>query len=165
MGDRIRVLFVCMGNICRSPTGEGVLKAMAKKRGLLDSLHIDSAGTIGYHAGNPADRRMSAAARKRGYTLDSISRRVTPGDLEEFDYILAADGDNLFDLHSLDRGGRHRDRIKLLTDYHPDPSVDHVPDPYYGGPQGFELVLDLVEQCCEGLLDEIEERLATQKEG
>lgn len=159
MKDKIGVLFVCMGNICRSPAAEGVFRAMAKKRGLTDSLEIDSAGTIGYHAGNPADSRMSAAAKKRGYSLDSIARRVKPGDLKKFDYILAADKDNLFDLHSLDADGSSHDRIKLLTEYHPDPKVDHVPDPYYGGPQGFELVLDLVEKCCEGLLDEIEDRL------
>lgn len=164
MAEKISVLFVCLGNICRSPTGEGVLKAMAAKRGLDGRLEIDSAGTIGYHAGNPADRRMSAAAAKRGYSLDSISRRITPADLERFDYILAADSDNLFDLHSLDRTGKHRDKIKLLTDYHPDPSVDHVPDPYYGGPQGFELVLDLVEQCCSNLLDEMEGRLAAKEQ-
>ncbi|MCC5874586.1 MAG: low molecular weight phosphotyrosine protein phosphatase [Candidatus Sumerlaeia bacterium] len=159
MSGKIGVLFVCMGNICRSPTGEGVFRALAEKRGLLDKLEIDSAGTIGYHAGNPADSRMQAAANKRGYRLDSRARRVKSADLDKFDYVLAADKDNLFDLHSLDADGSHGDRIKLLTEYHPDKTVDHVPDPYYGGPQGFELVLDLVEICCEHLLNEIEERL------
>jgi len=160
MSKKISVLFICMGNICRSPAAEGVFRHLAAERGLLDRLEIDSAGTIGYHAGEPADSRMRATASRRGISLDSISRRIRPSDLEKFDYILAADKDNLFDLHALDHKGANREKIRLLTDYHPDASVTSVPDPYYGGAEGFELVLDLVDSCCTSLLDEIEKKLA-----
>lgn len=159
MAPRVSVLFVCMGNICRSPAAEGVFRHLVKQAGLEDRIKIDSAGTIGYHAGEPADARMRAAAARRGYDLASRARRVRPADLREYDYILAADAENLADLRSLDRDGIATDRIRLLTDFHPDPAIDHVPDPYYGGPAGFEQVLDIVETCCRNLLEDVRRRL------
>lgn len=153
-----RVLFVCMGNICRSPAAHGVFQKLVETRGVADGYEIDSAGTIGYHAGELPDARMRAAAARRGYVLDHPARKVTPRDLEQFDMILAMDRDNLFHLHALDRDGRHEDRIRLFTEFHPDGGVKEVSDPYYGGPEGFEHVLDLVEKCSEGLLAYLEER-------
>ncbi|MCC6546916.1 low molecular weight phosphotyrosine protein phosphatase [Candidatus Sumerlaeota bacterium] len=156
MSARKKVLFVCMGNICRSPAAEGVFRSIVERRGLADRFHIDSAGTIGAHEGEHADRRMLAAAKRRGYDLEScIARQVHPRDLDEFDLILAMDRDNLFHLHSLDRAGKHEHKIRLLCDY--DPNGDHreVPDPYYGDAKGFDKVLDIVEKAGERLLDEL----------
>ena len=150
----IKVLFVCMGNICRSPSGEGVFKHFVNERGLNSAFHVDSAGTIGYHAGSPADARMRAAAEKRGYQLLSISRQVTNEDFEVFDLIVAMDADNLRDLESL--AGGPRDYIRMLGSFLPGVGGNHdapsVPDPYYGGDAGFEQVLDMIEQACDGLL-------------
>lgn len=157
-----RVLFVCMGNICRSPTAEAVFRELVRRRGLEARIEVDSAGTIGYHTGDLPDARMRAAAKKRGYTLDSRARQVNHADLRDFDHVLAMDKDNLFHLHSLDARGQQEAKIALLTDYLRDGRTDHVPDPYYGGPEGFENVLDLVEEACEGLLDKIAGELEEQ---
>jgi protein-tyrosine phosphatase len=153
--DRIKVLFVCMGNICRSPAAEGAFEAVVRSRGLAKRFLIDSAGTIGYHAGEQPDSRMREAAKRRGLELVHAARKVTPRDLEEFDYVLAMDKDNLFHLHALDQKGTKRDKIRLFLEYLPHEQVQEVPDPYYGGPEGFEHVLDLVEAASEGLLDSI----------
>ena len=151
--ERIGVLFVCMGNICRSPTGEGVFKHYVDEQGLNDRFHIDSAGTIGYHAGAPADARMSAAAAARGYELSSIARQVRADDLDEFDVIIAMDADNLRELEML--AGGPREDIRLLGSFLSDAGAAHdapsVPDPYYGGPDGFERVLDMIEDACEAV--------------
>ncbi|TMP39749.1 protein-tyrosine-phosphatase [Pseudoalteromonas rubra] len=138
-----KVLVVCMGNICRSPTMEGVLKQTAAQQGL--NLELDSAGTIAYHQGNPPDRRSAAAAHKRGYDLSSIkARQIQPHDFEYFDLILCADKQNLADLQS--RCPEHcLHKLTLFLRYG-EQIQDEVPDPYYGGDEGFELVLDLVEQ-------------------
>ena len=154
-----KILFVCMGNICRSPAAEGVMKHLIEERGLDGKVEIDSAGTISYHEGEAADPRMSRSALARGVKLTSIARQVSPADLQRFDYILAADASNLADLEMLDHGRHHRAKLGMLTDYHPDPKVDHVPDPYYGGDAGFENVLDILEVACAKLLDKIEEEL------
>ncbi len=152
---RFSVLFVCMGNICRSPTGEGVFRHFADAAGLGPSLHIDSAGTIAYHSGEPADARMQAAARRRGYRLDSIARQVVPADIDRFDLILAMDADNLRGLEQL-AGGQ---RPHLLKFGHFVPGArapaltPDVPDPYYGGPEGFNSVIDLIESGCPRLVD------------
>ena len=148
-----RVLFVCMGNICRSPTAEGVLRAAAEARGLDGAIDVDSAGTISYHAGEPPDARMRAAAAARGYQLGGRSRPVTRDDFETFDWIVAMDRDNLRDLEDAADGGSAR--LVLFSRFLPNGRPTDVPDPYYGGADGFEVVLDLVEVGCEGLLDEI----------
>jgi protein-tyrosine phosphatase len=159
--DQKRVLFVCLGNICRSPTGEGVFRALVERRGLSDRVEIDSAGTIGYHTGNPADARMSAAAAQRGYDLTSRARQVQPDDFDRFDLIVAMDRANYDDLVEL-RPDR-RERVRMLGSFLHQPSNTNVgaasgpdvPDPYYGGAAGFEEVLDLIESACPAILDHL----------
>ena len=146
-----RVLFVCMGNICRSPAGEGVFRHLVETHGWSSRFQIDSAGTIGYHAGKPADARMRAAALKRGYDLQSISRKATRDDLENFDLVLAMDRENLADLKRLHQ--QPESRIELLSAFLDDRWPDDVPDPYYGGDAGFEYVLDMIEAACPAILD------------
>ncbi|MEM7466386.1 MAG: low molecular weight protein-tyrosine-phosphatase [Pseudomonadota bacterium] len=152
--ETISVIFICMGNICRSPTGEGVFKHYVDERGLNAQFLIDSAGTIGYHAGSPADGRMRDAAARRGYDLLSIARQVTVIDLENFDLIIAMDQENLSALENM--AGGPRDNIRMLGSFLPSVSTDEappsVPDPYYGGEAGFEEVLDMIEAACEGIL-------------
>jgi protein-tyrosine phosphatase len=150
-----RVLFICMGNICRSPAAEIVFRKQVAEADLGDVIDIDSAGTIGYHAGKGPDPRMADTLRRRGYQITGRSRQVTAGDLADFDLILAADQENLADLRHLDPGRVHHGKIRLLVDYGSMGTASHVPDPYYGGPQGFEQVADLVEDACAGLLEEI----------
>ncbi len=147
-----KILFVCMGNICRSPAGEGVFRKVVADRGLAHAIDVDSAGTIGYHTGEPPDPRMRKAASRRGYRLDSLARQIQPRDLDRFDLIIAMDRDNLRDIRSMDPSKRHREKIHLLCDFVPDCPTQDVPDPYYGGTAGFEAVLDLIEQAAEGIL-------------
>ncbi len=151
----ISVLFVCLGNICRSPSGEAVFRKMVEQAGLAGNFRIDSAGIIGWHAGQGADKRMKKHAARRGYDLTSISRAVTPDDLASFDYIIAMDDQNLADLHSLDGNGVFRSKIFKMTDFCRHCTHTVVPDPYYGGPRGFEEVLDILEDACAGLLEHI----------
>ena len=156
MSETKSVIFVCMGNICRSPTGEGVMRAMVDRRGLTDRIEIDSAGTIGYHTGNPADDRMRAAAARRGYDLTSLARQVTAKDVREFDLVIAMDRDNLMDLQQL--AGGEKPHIRMLGSYldgHGRDDAPDVPDPYYGGEAGFERVLDMIEAACESIIDEL----------
>jgi len=150
--DKISVLFVCMGNICRSPTAEGVFRHFVQKAGLADRIKIDSAGTHAYHTDEPADRRASAAAERRGYSLADIrARRIQNKDFESFDYIVAMDRLNHITL--VDRAeAEYHDKIKLFLDFS-SADEDEVPDPYYGGAAGFERVLDLVEDASRGLLE------------
>ena len=155
MDKRKSVLFVCMGNICRSPTAEGVFRHFVEKEGLTSEIEIDSAGTHAYHVNEPADRRASAAAERRGYSLDGIrARRVDASDFERFDYIVAMDRDNLSMLQS-QSDDQHEQKIRLFLEFAGRPGQSDVPDPYYGGTQGFERVLDLVEEGARGLLEEI----------
>ena len=145
----MRILFVCMGNICRSPTAEGVMRHLLAERGLENEIEVESAGTGGWHAGSPPDARSARAAAARGITLEGAARQVTRADFEEFDLLVAMDRDNLTDLQAIaPPGTEHKVRL-LLADGR------DVPDPYYGGPHGFENVLDLVEHACERLLDEL----------
>jgi len=145
-----RILFVCMGNICRSPTAEGVFRALAEREGVI--VEVDSAGTGGWHAGSAPDRRATAAAAERGVDLSTQrARQVRIADFHEFDHVLAMDLDNLADLRAIMPGGA-RAELRLFLDYAPDQPAREVPDPYYGGPQGFEKVLDLVEAASAGLL-------------
>ena len=147
-----RVLIVCLGNICRSPTAEAVLRQRAERAGV--ALTVDSAGTYGGHAGSTPDARSRAAGERRGYDFTGIhSRQVQADDFAAFDVILAADRSNLADLKAL-CPARHQHKIKLLLSFIAQAEQD-VPDPYYGGEQGFEQVLDLIEAACDGLLTQL----------
>jgi len=147
-----RVLFVCLGNICRSPTAEGVMRDIAAREFAGVPLYVDSAGTAEYHVGDPPDGRTVAAARRRGYELAHLrARRVAPADFENFDYILAMDRANLAELEQLG-GGVIGGRLGLFLEFAPELKVDEVPDPYYGGVEDFERVLDLCEAGARGLL-------------
>jgi protein-tyrosine phosphatase len=149
------LLFVCAGNICRSPTAEGVMRSLVREAGLEDEFEIDSAGTGGWHAGDPPDRRATASARRRGITLEGAARQVRQDDFERYDLLLAADRENLAHLRAMAPNEESRSKVRLLREFDPEsagaPDLD-VPDPYYGGPDGFEEVLDLVEAACRGLL-------------
>lgn len=147
-----RVLMVCMGNICRSPTAEAVLRTQAALRGMAQRVEVDSAGTHGWHAGEPPDARAQAHGARRGYDLAPLrARRVQAADFERFDLILAMDRDNLANLLAARPAGVET-RVELLLRYASRHAVDEVPDPYYGAADGFERVLDLVEDACDGLL-------------
>lgn len=151
----MRILFVCMGNICRSPTAEGVFRQLARQRAPELSIEIDSAGTHDYHVGEPPDRRAVSAALRRSIDLSDLrARRVHEQDFERFDLILAMDEENLRELRQR-ATPRHHERIRLMMEYAPQAGRTAVPDPYYGGPQGFEEVLDLLEEAAEGLLQEL----------
>lgn len=153
--EQVKVLFVCMGNICRSPTAQGVFERLVQSQGLAERILIDSAGTHAYHIGNPPDKRSQAAAQNRGLDLSGQrARKVTVADFEEFDYVLAMDRTNLEDLHDLVAVSQ-RERVRLFMTFAERWNVDEVPDPYYGGDSGFERVLDMVEDAAAGLLDHI----------
>jgi protein-tyrosine phosphatase len=150
---KVSVLFVCMGNICRSPTGEGVFQYYVEQQGHADKIHIDSAGTIAYHQGELADARMREVAAKRNYQLNSIARKTVAQDIEMFDLIVAMDHDNLYELEAL--AGGKQDHIRLLGSFindYTNESAPSVPDPYYGGLAGFEQVLDMIESACPNML-------------
>jgi protein-tyrosine phosphatase len=158
-----RILFVCMGNICRSPTAEGVFRKLVRERAPDLQVEIDSAGTHAYHVGEPPDRRAIAAAARRGIDLGSLRARVVDEtDFERFDLLVAMDQLNREVL--LDRSpDEYRERVRLMLEFAPTTDVADVPDPYYGGPVGFEQVLDLVEEASKGLLDELLARSATER--
>jgi protein-tyrosine phosphatase len=147
----VRILFVCMGNICRSPTAEGVMRRLIEDEGL--DIQVDSAGTGGWHVGEPPDERATLAAQRRGVTLAGAARQVDESDFRRFDMLVAMDRGNLRDLLDLAPDDEARARVRLLV-----PDAD-VPDPYYGGDRGFETVLDMVEAACRELLDELRERV------
>lgn len=152
---RARVLFVCMGNICRSPTAESVFREHAQRAGLLDELLIESAGVGDWHVGEPPDKRAIVHARRRGYDLAALrARQVTREDFARFDFILAMDQRNLRDLQAL-RPADYKGYLGLFLDFAPHLGVREVPDPYYGGSDGFETVLELAERASEGLLAHI----------
>ena len=149
---RCSVLFVCMGNYCRSPTAEGVFRAIVQQRAPHFPIHIDSAGTHDYHAGKPPDPRTILAARRRGFELaDLRARQVLDEDFERFDHVIVMDRDNRSELLARSHG-HLRHRVRLFMEFADRPDMLEVPDPYYGGPPGFELVLDLVEEASHGLL-------------
>ena len=154
-----RVLLVCMGNICRSPTAEGVLRYFIKNNNLGDKVEVDSAGTHGYHVGEAPDSRTQRAAAVRGYNLSQLrARKVARQDLDYFDLILAMDKSNLDNLRRL-ATPEQQERIKLFMDYARGFDDDEVPDPYYGLGHGFDLVLDMVEDASLGLIEEIKKKL------
>ena len=152
MKPAFRVLFVCMGNICRSPAAEIVFRSMVSGAGLDGRIEIDSAGTIGYHAGNPPDRRMTATLKTRGYRPHGSARQVRVVDFDNFDLILAMDEDNERDLRRMVRGETKRAEVRSFSSFCANNPLGHVPDPYYGGDEGFERVADIVEDGCRGLL-------------
>jgi low molecular weight protein-tyrosine phosphatase len=156
--SEVRLLFVCLGNICRSPTAHGVMESMLAEAALPFDVQVDSAGTGAWHIGHPPDERSQEAARLRGVELGGQrARRVEASDFHRFQYILAMDEDNLADLQKL-RPADASAELALLLSYAEAVTFTAVPDPYYGGTNGFEQVLDLVEQGCAGLLDELRRR-------
>ena len=150
-----RILFLCMGNICRSPAGHCVLQHLVNEAGLEDQFEIESAGTIGFHAGGPPDARMQKSMRARGIPVIGRSRQLVVADLEHYDLILAMDLDNFKDVSALDSSGKYHQKIQLFCDYCREHSETEVPDPYYGGDQGFEQVMDLIEDGCRNLLKQL----------
>jgi protein-tyrosine phosphatase len=145
-----------LGNICRSPTAEGVMRELVRREGLEDWITLDSAGTGGWHVGDPPDARATATARARGIVLEGAARRVRASDFDDFDLLLAMDRSNLRDLHRLAPDEEAAGRLRLLREFDPAAGADlDVPDPYYGGPGGFEEVLDMAQAACTGLLVQI----------
>jgi protein-tyrosine phosphatase len=153
----MRLLFVCMGNICRSPTAEAVMRAIVAREGLEGEIEIDSAGTGSWHVGDPPDRRSTAAARERGIVMEGAARQVTEADFEAYDLLLAADAQNVAALRALAPDDEAASKVVLLREYDPASVAGDldVPDPYYGGADGFDHVLDLVEAACDGLLERL----------
>ena len=150
------VLFVCLGNICRSPAAQAVMQTMVDERGLTDSFYIDSAGLGGWHVGDLPDKRMRVHARPRGYELTHHARRVCGSDFEDFDLIVGMDAANVDDLCHMAMTLDQQNKVVMMGDYiRQFPHYDYVPDPYYEGSEGFELVLDLLEDACDNLLDQI----------
>ncbi|MDG2376298.1 MAG: low molecular weight phosphotyrosine protein phosphatase [Woeseiaceae bacterium] len=155
----VSVLFVCMGNICRSPTAEGVFRQLVDDAGLGGRVHADSAGTHAYHTGNSPDHRAAEAAERRGYSLAGMhARRVNSMDFETFDFIVAMDDENLMNLRDMAEP-EHHNKIQLFLEFSESAELREVPDPYYGGSSGFERVLDLVENASQALLASVKEKL------
>jgi protein-tyrosine phosphatase len=161
-GEPVRVLFVCLGNICRSPTAEGVMRELVSREGLEGAIVVESAGTGAWHVGSPPDARAAEAARARGVELSGTARQVRTQDFEDFDYLVAMDAENLRALRSLAHGEDQRAKVRLLREFDPasaggaeDAGGLDVPDPYYGGADGFDEVFELVRAACAGLLEQL----------
>lgn len=155
----IRICFVCLGNICRSPTAEAVMRGLLEREGLGGAIEIDSAGTGAWHVGEPPDHRARRAGGKRGLVVGGKARKVVREDFERFDFLVAMDRSNLADLETLAPTREAAERLHLLRDFDPEsPRGSEVPDPYYGGGDGFERVLDICEAACEGLLAHVRKR-------
>ena len=157
MQMKTRILFVCLGNICRSPAAEASFLKLIAEKGLIDRFDIDSAGTGSWHVGHLADERMRKAAEKRGIMINSVARQIQKNDFQSFDYILTMDLDNLREVNALSKQSENNPNlvIKTILSFSGDGSVVEVPDPYYGGEQGFDLVLDLLEDACQGLFEAV----------
>ncbi len=154
----IKVLFVCMGNICRSPTAHGIFSALVREQGLEHLIEVDSAGTHAYHIGNPPDHRAQASALKRGVDLSGLrARHIESIDFDKFDYVLVMDDLNYECLNAI-CPQCHKEKVRLFMEFAPDLNLREVPDPYYGGASGFERVLDMVEAAAQGLLADIRKR-------
>ena len=154
-----KLLFVCLGNICRSPAAEAVMAEKLKKAGMDARIMCDSAGILGYHAGEKADSRMRNHALQRGYNVTSLSRKVKADfDFDHFDMIIGMDEQNIKDLNLLVSSSADLKKIFRMTDFSSQSAYDHIPDPYYGGSDGFEQVLDLLEDACDGLVKYLEKR-------
>lgn len=154
----VKILFVCLGNICRSPSAEAIMKSLVEQAGMEHDIEIDSAGLLSYHQGSLPDERMRAHARKRGYELISRSRPIETDDFFTFDLIIGMDDANIDELQQRAPGVEEAKKICRMTDYSRRIQMDHVPDPYYGGHSGFEMVLDLLEDACDGLLEKLRKR-------
>ncbi|HEX3511367.1 MAG TPA: low molecular weight protein-tyrosine-phosphatase [Solirubrobacteraceae bacterium] len=154
----VRLLFVCLGNICRSPSAEGVMRSLLEREGLQEEIEVDSAGTGGWHVGSAPDSRARSAAHARGIVVEGTARQVRSSDFDDFDVLLAMDRSNVRDLRAVAPDGDAREKVRLLREFDPR-SVEagelEVPDPYYGGGEHFDEVLDLVQAACAGLLEEI----------
>ncbi len=158
--EKINILFVCMGNICRSPAAEGILKSMVDKEKLSDKIEIDSAGTIDYHAGETPDPRMKFHAAKRGYFLKSKARQFDPkSDFEKFDYLITMDNEVFNEIKNLDRRKAYQNKIHKMIEFSRHIKADEVPDPYLGGPEGFEKVMEILVDTCRGLLNRLKNDL------
>lgn len=149
---KYKILFVCLGNICRSSAAEEIMRQKIRKSGVEDSFFVDSAGLISYHQGEMADPRMRMHAKRRGYDITHLSRLVKQQDFYDFDLIVGMDASNIDRLHCLCPTVEDESKIVMMTDYCMEKVADHVPDPYYGGASGFENVLDILEDACEGLM-------------
>jgi protein-tyrosine phosphatase len=154
-----QLLFVCLGNICRSPSAENIMNHAIAQAGLSDRVVCDSAGTSSYHIGSSPDARMQAAAKRRGLILKGRARQLEPQDLAKFDLILAMDRENYRDILRLDPEGTYRDKVRLMCDFAENYPDREVPDPYYGGESGFDYVIDLLLDACQGLLRSIKPEL------
>lgn len=152
-----KLLFVCLGNICRSPSAENLMQHLIDERGLADKVICDSAGTAGYHTGSAPDSRMNIAAQKRGLSLIGSARQFVTEDFENFDLILAMDRSNYQDILSLDKADRYAEKVRLMCSFCRVHDDEEVPDPYYGGEAGFDYVIALLLDACEGLLDSVSE--------
>ena len=160
-----KVLFVCLGNICRSPSAEGILNSFIERDKMENSIKVDSAGILSWHSGEPADARMKSHAAKRGYNLTSFSRQIDPNeDFEKFDYIIGMDRENMRDLRALDTAKKYGQKFQTMTSFCKNIPAEIVPDPYYGGDAGFENVLDILEDACAGLMETIVKELETEKQ-
>lgn len=157
-----KIVFVCLGNICRSPTAEGIFQNLVNDRGLQSYFYVESAGTSAYHIGEPANSKSRKTANEHGIELRSRARRFDSDDLKEFDLIVAMDRENLANIKSIDKTESNNDKIVLLREYDPKPGDGEVPDPYYGGMNGFQNVFNIVMRSCEKLLDELEENVNSQ---
>jgi protein-tyrosine phosphatase len=158
MKDRLRIgiSFVCMGNICRSPTAEAIMRHLVRQAGLQDAIEIDSAGTGAWHVGEERDRRSRTVAKRRGMPIEGPARQFERDDFARFDLVLALDEENARDLRRLAPNDDARKKIHLLRDFDPAaPKGSGVPDPYYGGPEGFDEVFDICLSACQGLLDHL----------
>lgn len=161
--DKVKVLFVCLGNICRSPSAETVFKYIVNREGFENIIEIDSAGTVGYHAGEKADARMRTHALARGYNITHIARKFNAAkDFKYFDYVIGMDDSNYSDLQSLDGKNEFADKIKRIVEYSTNPETKEVPDPYYSGPEGFENVLNILEDACKNLFKEIKNEITSK---
>lgn len=155
MSSQIRLLFVCLGNICRSPVAECVFRAQVEARGVAHRFEIDSAGTSGYHDGNPPDARSRETARLRGVEVTGKSRKLESVDLERFDYIIVMDRENLANTLPLRKASNSAVQVRRLREWDPEPGDGDVPDPYYGGPEGFDEAHDIIERSCAALLEDL----------
>ena len=156
--SKTKILFVCLGNICRSPMAEGVFNQIIEREGLQDQFVVDSAGLLDYHEGNLPDSRMRKHASNRGYHLTHRSRPVVPEDFDKFDMLIGMDKENIHGLKKIAQTAEQEAKIYIMTDYLKTLEASEVPDPYYGGPAGFEYVIDLLEDACEGLLEELRDK-------